>query len=437
MRSRIPLLLFVLFSAYPAFSQIELVKIDEAKRAYGPCEPSIALNPLQPTQLVVGSVLNDVYVSEDAGKTWSIDTLSSRYGVWGDPCLLADYENHFYYFHLSSSERNGRDSEGWLDRIVCQRSDDGGRSWSRGTSIGFHGKHDQDKEWATVDPKTNHLSLSWTEFDQYGSSNPKDSSFILLAKSTDQGNTWSKPLRINQRAGDCRDDDQTVEGAVPTIGPEGQVYVAWAHNDTLYFDRSVDGGKSWLDHDIIITDQPGGWSQYVNGMDRCNGMPVTVCDVSDGPHQGTIYVNWTDQRNGRDDIDVWISKSDDSGETWSAPIRVNDDEAGHQQFLTWMAVDPITGYIYVVFYDRRDTQGTDTDVFLAYSTDGGESFTNLKLTDQPFRMDGSSVFFGDYNNIVAYNQHIYPVWTQQKGRKLSVWTALIQHENLVMPKVSQ
>nr|WKN38802.1 sialidase family protein [Tunicatimonas sp. TK19036] len=406
------------------------MKIHEGKRDYGPCEPSVAVNPNKPTQVVVGSVLNDIFVSDDAGKTWSTDTLSSRYGVWGDPCLLADYDNHFYYFHLSSTGNQGRESEDWLERIVCQRSDDGSRSWSRGTSIGYHGTHDQDKEWATVNPQNNHLYISWTEFDKYGSRDPRDSSFILLSKSTNQGRTWSKPKRINQKAGNCLDDDRTVEGAVPTVGPEGQVYVAWAYNDTLYFDRSTDEGKTWLAQDIVVADQPRGWSQTIDGMDRCNGMPVTVCDISNSPHRGTIYVNWTDQRNGRDDTDVWISKSNDSGTTWSEPIRVNDDEAGHQQFLTWMALDPTTGYLYVVFYDRRNTKGKDTDVYLAYSTDGGENFTNLKLTDQPFTLNDASVFFGDYNNIAAYGGHIYPVWTQQKGKKLSVWTALIRHKDL-------
>lgn len=422
--------LFKLFLVDQSSAQITLVKIHEGKRDYGPCEPSVAVNPNQPTQVVVGSVLNDIFMSGDAGQTWAVDTLSARYGVWGDPCLLADYNNHFYYFHLSSPENKGRDSEGWLERIVCQRSDDGGRNWSRGTSIGYHGKHDQDKEWATVNPQNNHLYVSWTEFDEYGSRNPGDSSFILLSKSTNEGRTWSKPKRINQKAGNCLDDDQTVEGAVPAVGPEGEVYVAWAYNDTLYFDRSTDGGNTWLEEDIVIADQPWGWSQKVPGMQRCNGMPVTISDISDSPYRGTIYVNWTDQRNGRDDTDVWISKSTDSGTTWSAPRRVNDDGAGHQQFLTWIALDPTTGYLYVVFYDRRNTQGTDTDVYLAYSTDGGESFTNLKLTDQPFTLNDSSVFFGDYNNIAAYGNYIYPVWTQQKGKKLSVWTALIQHKDL-------
>jgi hypothetical protein len=35
------------------------------------------------------------------------------------------------------------------------------------------------------------------------------------------------------------------------------------------------------------------------------GLPVTKCDLSGGAYNGTIYVNWTDQRNGEDNTDVF------------------------------------------------------------------------------------------------------------------------------------
>ena len=47
----------------------------------------------------------------------------------------------------------------------------------------------------------NHIFLTWTQFDQYGSFNPADSSIILFSRSFDQGETWSEAKRINQHAG--------------------------------------------------------------------------------------------------------------------------------------------------------------------------------------------------------------------------------------------
>ena len=75
---------------------------------------------------------------------------------------------------------------------------------------------------------------------------------------------------------------------------------------------------------------------------------------------------------------------------------------GKQQFFTWMTVDQATGFIYIVFYDRREHPNEMTDVYLAVSRDGGETFENMKISESPFD-PMSSVFFGDYTNISACN----------------------------------
>ena len=61
--------------------------------------------------------------------------------------------------------------------------------------------------------------------------------------------------------------------------------------------------------------------------------------------------------------------SRDSGKTWSAPVRVNNDPPGNGafQFLTWMAVDQTDGSINIIFYDRRGQTGTKTGVTTAVS----------------------------------------------------------------------
>lgn len=186
----------------------------------------------------------------------------------------------------------------------------------------------------------------------------------------DAGESWTTPIRINKTAGDCINKDNTVEGAVPAVGPNGEVYVSWAGPGGLVFNKSTDRGEHWLE-ETVITSMPGGWDFAIPGIFRANGLPITACDVSNGPHRGTIYVNWTDQRNGENDTDVWLVKSNDGGISWSEPVRVNDDESQHHQFFTWMAIDQTNGYIYFVFYDRRNYDGDSTDVYMALSTDRG------------------------------------------------------------------
>ena len=409
-------------------AQVPNVQIDTYDgTGYQPCEPSLAISPVDPDVMVAGSILDNVYTSQDGGKTWTKDVLTSRYGVFGDPCVVASPRGDFYYLHLSDPEGAGWASESLLDRIVCQRSTDGGRSWSKGGGMGLSGSKDQDKEWAVVSADNKRIHACWTQFDRYNSREAGDSTLILCSHASKAGNKWSTPVRVSDVAGDCLDGDNTAEGAVPAVGTNGEVYVAWALGDWIWFDRSSDGGRSW-GKDRAVASVVGGWDQTIPGIGRCNGMPVTCVDHSDGPHRGRIYVNWTDNRNG--DNDVWLTHSDDGGDTWSPTQRVNNDGPGRDQFFTWMTVDPVRGDVHVVFYDRRHNGSAaerSTHVVVASSTDGGATWTNRQVSETPFVPAGQT-FFGDYNNISAVDGHVRPIWTREDLGVLSVWTALLDLE---------
>lgn len=384
-----------------------------------PEETSIALNPKNPRYIVAGANIRSYYYSSDTGRTWSTALLSSPFGVYGDPAIICDTNGHFYFFHLSNTPGGS-----FIDRIVSQKSTTNGASWDNGVAIGLNGIKSQDKEWAIVDRINNNLYLTWTQFDVYGSVTPGDSSHIRFSRSADAGASWSNPVRLDKTGGDCIDDDNTVEGAVPAVGPNGEVYVAWAGPLGLVFDRSLDGGNTWLTDDIMVSSIPGGWAYDIPGIYRANGMPVTACDVSNGTNRGTIYINWSDQRNGTSDTDIWLVKSTNGGNSWSSPVRVNDDAPGKQQFFTWMTIDQSNGYLYFVFYDRRAYNDNQTDVYMARSKDGGQTFQNFKISQAPFA-PVNTVFFGDYTNLSVQNGIIRPMWTRLSGGTLSVWTALV------------
>jgi hypothetical protein len=83
-----------------------------------------------------------------------------------------------------------------------------------------------------------------------------------------------------------------------------------------------------------------------------------------------------------------------------------------------LAVDPLDGAAYVLFYDRRrDSINRQQIVALAQSTDGGRTFQNYAWTDQPF--DAQGVFLGDYTGITALNGRVYGVWTEKPENKSS------------------
>jgi hypothetical protein len=348
--------------------------------------------------------------------------------VSGDPCIVSDKFGNFYYLHLSNPQEGN-----WLDRIVCQKSSDNGVTWSDGSYMGWVEPKDQDKEWATVDFSNNYIYTTWTQFDTYGSSVTTKKSNILFSRSEDNGETWSDAIQINDLSGNCIDSDNTTEGAVPAVGINSEVYVAWAFNEKIYFSKSLDYGKTWLSNNIEVATQPGGWDLSVPGIYRCNGLPITCSDTSSSIHRGNVYVNWTDQRNGTDDTDVWFARSKDGGETWSEAKRVNNDSSQTHQFLTWMTVDQWNGVIYFIFYDRRNYEDVSTDVYMAVSKDGGSTFENFKISEEPFT-PRDDVFFGDYNNICAYKNVVRPIWTRlnYSGNEsgLSLWTAIIDTDAL-------
>jgi hypothetical protein len=405
------------------FAQFPNVKVNQTYSSIEPEEVSIAINPVNPLNLAAGANIDYYYYSTDGGYSWTEGTLTSSFGVWGDPSLTFDASGNLYFAHLSNPPFGY-----WIDRIVVQKSDDGGMSWNDGVGVGFSPVKEQDKEWIAADqtnsPYHNNLYMAWTEFDNYGSSNPQDSSRILFSRSEDNSLSWSQTIRISDLGGDCLDDDNTVEGAVPAVGPNGEVYLSWSGPAGIMFDKSTDGGQTF-GSDIPVTDQPGGWAFNIPGIYRCNGFPVTACDVSNSPYRGTIYVMWSDQRNGLTDTDIFLSKSTNNGADWSSSVRVNNDSTFRHQFFPWMTIDQSNGYIYIVFYDRRNTTGNITEVYVARSTDGGETFTNFPVSESTF-LPVDYVFFGDYTNIAAHNGMVYPMWMRMDQGILSVWVAIVE-----------
>jgi hypothetical protein len=389
-----------------------------------PNEVTIAIDPTDPLHLAAASNLDFVYESLDGGSTWRQQRLGGGgLGVWGDPSLAFDSRGRLFFAHLSNPHEGY-----WIDRIVVQRSLDGGRSFEAGVGIGLDPPRHQDKSWIAADLTGSRyhdsLYVLWTEFDRYGSADPGDRSRVRFARSTDEGRTWSAPLTVSDAEGDALDGDGTVEGAVPTVGPSGEIYTAWSGPLGIMLDRSTDGGVSF-GRDVLVSEQPGGWAFAVPGLRRANGLPVTLCDTSDSRYRGRIYVVWSDQRAGVHDTDVFVSHSSDAGATWSLAVRVNDDSRGRHQFLHWAALDRSTGHLYVVFYDRRATTGNATEVFVARSTDGAQSFANGRISDAPFTAEPDR-FLGDYIGIAAAGGHVHAIWTRMDSGRTSVWTARVE-----------
>jgi hypothetical protein len=240
-----------------------------------------------------------------------------------------------------------------------------------------------------------------------------DKSIILFSRSTDGGKTFSAPIRISTHAGLPRDDTGALVGFVGGVGSDGTIYAIWNDGMTITFTASHNGGKTFAPSRAVVDVAPPyfGGTGGVPGISRTMGFPQIGVDARPAPAGGALYVAWSDYRNG--DVDVFLSASRDHGRTWSKAVRVNTDPIhdGNDQFFQWMAVDPVTGVIYVQFYDRReDPANMKTNMTLARSTDGGETFQNYAWTDRP--LEGRGAFLGDYTWLTAYNNRVYGIWAE-------------------------
>ncbi len=385
-----------------------------------PVEPSVAINPLNTDEVAVGAVLEYYYFSTDGGTQWKSDTLSSPYGVYGDPVLQFDAKGRLYYFHLSDYPKGY-----WIDRIVCQYTDTytNAASFSKGSFPKPFGRKAQDKHWIDIDPATGVIYMTWTQFDKYDSKNFMDSSRIMFSKSIDRGVSWSDAKIISFYNGDCLDGDKTVEGAVPVLGINGTLFVTWTGPRGLMMQQSSDGGETWLPVERCLMQQPGGWDFKIPGIYRCNGLPVLNVDRSSGKHKGTLYLSWSDQRNGTKDTDVWLSKSSDEGKNWSKPIRVNQDKTKTHQFMSTFTIDQSDGTLHFLFYDRSTAkQPLETQVVWVSSADGAKHFNQQRISQKSF-IPNPKVFFGDYIAIAAANGRVVPVWVRLDRDRASLWTA--------------
>jgi hypothetical protein len=384
-------------------------------------EPSIAINPKNADQVIAAFQPATMVYSTDGMQSFKVADLPPVAG-WrggGDVSVTFDNQGHAYLCTLhfdklgsTSYWAHGAGRNG----IFVRRSEDGGKTWEKdAATVKAYQGNEPDIQWEDMprifadnqphSPHAGNLYVGWIEWQL-------DKSIMLFARSTDHGKTFSAPIRISTHAGLPRDDNGALVGFVGVVGADGTIYAIWNDGSTIAFTDSHDGGKTFSPSRSVIDVAPPyfGGAGGIPGVPRVMGFPQIAVDSSDGSRRGTLYVTWSDYRNG--DVDAFISKSSDHGRTWSPAARVNNDPIhdGIDQFFQWMTVDPLNGDIYVQFYDRReDPANRKTGFSLARSTDGGNTFTNYGWSEAPF--ETAQAFLGDYTWLAADNGKVYGIWT--------------------------
>ena len=412
-------------------------------------ETPIAVNPLNAQNFIVGGNdwnYNDgcsVNASFDGGKTWTA-TLpngflpgvtkytndpavpgTGRYDYGGDPAVAfwPDGVAYFACFGYEASPPFGV-------VLLLNRSTDGGRTWlaggsaapltqvaiwqGNGISKGSSGQFPDHEQMHVANDGT--IYVTWAQFTGNSTHSP-----VYVATSRDGGRTFSLAQKVT--SGSVRNDqDQRI-----TTDPRSGVAY-------LTFDNSIQGGKGTAMYMSRSTDRGTTWSapaQFGAFENPVCLFPPSCFNIAGTPFRGPgsypvpafdptrnrLYVAYSDIVGGRAQVLLtWASGSDLAH--WSPPTAIAPTAAGDRLNVE-LSIEPASGRLDAMFYDRSYTANALVDVTYASSADGGAAWTTTRVTKSGFDPaqfgvpSGSGVrpFIGDYTGIASLARSAAMAWT--------------------------
>lgn len=401
-----------------------------------PADPQFLLNSNNSTNFPVSTLYGaNYFMSDDGGLNWGGEIFGAGGPNSGDPTTAISLDGRMYVGYIHNNYGQG-----------VSHSTDGGLTWTAvvvAPSPGGWGLLDKNHMWidnSPVSPHQGNLYNAWTPF---GGANDEE---IELKRSTDGGLTWGPAINLSSAV----NAGSHNQGVNIQTGPNGEVYVVWSIYDSwpqdekaLGFAKSLDGGATFQPATRIIDNIRGIRNTETGKNHRVNAFPSMAVDISGGSNDGNIYIVWTNIGvpgvNSGTDKDVYIIRSEDQGATWSTPIRVNQDPGGlgKEHYFPWMTCDPETGTLSVVFYDDRNVNGNQAEVWCANSFDGGETWEDFKVSDVSFTPSPipglANGYMGDYLGINARGSYVYPCWTDNRGGEYMTYVSPYITNNLAKP----
>jgi hypothetical protein len=421
-------------------------------------EPDIEVDPLDPGHMVAssndyGSCCDQFYTTFDNAATWTTGNMSikSPQVTGSDPVTVFDTKHGTVIHSSLNYSVQYPTGEACRGDLVVSVSKDGGATWNPATVVdsGYgcdfsNAQVFNDKEWMVTDnnPSSRFFGrtyLTWSKF--VSASGAYLSSAIWESHSDDGGKHWTKAQEISgSNAGLCTYQEAGPAGqcdenqfSVPTVGPDGTVYVAFENEQNMalwepgeFWDnqyllvKSTDGGSTWSAPTFVVglEDGTADYPLNVNGRQALTGYQLRVNSAGNivaGPVGGSLYLVFSDNRNGVHDsatpitnTDVFLMFSPDGGVTWAGPYTV--DSAGGDQWFPWVDVNPTSGSIGILYNDRGGANGALYNASLSEGNIG--SFTKTVVSAAPsdathsryFRAgvagcEDCTRFHGDYINI--------------------------------------
>ncbi len=362
-------------------------------------EPSIAVDPTSPNRMVIGWRQFDTTASNfrqagwgyttDAGLAWTAPGVLDPQVFRSDPVVKADADGNIYYYSLTIPGGG----------YACDmfKSGDGGVTWTEPIPA-FGG----DKAWMSIDRTGGmghgHIYAAWDYAGCCGSD--------VFIRSVDGGLTYSTPIPT---------PGFPIWGT-SSVGPDGAYYLVGRRNSSssvfaLARSLTVQDASLAPAFDLAVDISLGGSLRYTVPGPNPGGLLGQVwvaTDHSEGATHGNVYVLSSVDPPGSDPLDVMFVRSPDGGQTWSDPIRVNDDltTTNAWQWFGTMSVAP-NGRIDVIWNDTRNGIADNfSELFYTNSFDGGSTWSASTPVSPMFDSHlgwPNQSKLGDYYDMVSDN----------------------------------
>jgi hypothetical protein len=374
-------------------------------------ESTISVNPNNPSDLFASDTWSGMArYSVDGGRTWQNSNMTALGATIGDVASAWDTFGNLFV------TRFGADT----NSILVARSTDGGATFGDVRTFTIGGGGGDQPNIAVGSGGTSAAGSVWLSFTD-------DSGHFVVTGAPVNG--------FNNVGGfgpleNASNSNPAYFGDLQ-IGPTGQVAVAYQDNSgiepenihvatdpsglqMLGFGAPVDATSVNVDGFHSVPPQPNRTIDAEGNL---------AWDHSGGVHNGRLYLGYVDTTGGDpNNTDIFVRYSDDGGATWSAPVRVNDDNTTTTQMQPAIAVDQVTGNLAITWYDARNSVADQTvQVFGAVSLDGGLTFTpNFQISDgtsiSPGIANPAYYFdFGDYDHMTFNNGVFWRTWADDSN----------------------
>ena len=391
-------------------------------------EPWVAVNPVNSLN-IIGVYQQDRWsnggahglvtaTSHDGGQTWTrtwahFSTCSGGTPANGgdfdrasDPWVTFARNGDAYQISLSAS------ADLLTSAILVSKSADGGDTWSEPKTLirETTAFHFNDKESITADPQNaNNVYAVWDRSRKPG----ENASFnalhsfafrgdIMFSRTIDGGQTWSLPRDILSR----NKNEFTIGNQIAVL-PNGDLVDVFERLNG----SGVQPSPNQFTEAVIISHDKGlTWSEPIDiALDRSVAVidPDTgsalrtgagLPDIAVDSLTGALYVVWSDSRfSGGARDDVAVSRSTDGGHRWSAPVKVNRTPVPVPAFTpsVEVAVDGTVGVTYYDFRNNDPAVGLPTDYWLVHSHDSGMTWSDeVRITQVSFDEETAPVARG-------------------------------------------